>query len=123
MRRAALLVLLCWAAPLAGQASGGCCGVHDWLTWEAGNPLRNHPQAHAIGGVALDLVARAPLFAPGIRRHWYTRLAAVAVMQGAREFWQLKETEGYPVSYAALDVGAAVVGAGLLELILPGRKR
>lgn len=115
-----LLLLLLLAAPLTAQrqCNGGEGSFHCWVTWQAGNPWRNHPQAHAIGGMAMDLAVRLPLFNDAIRKHTLARLAAVAVIQSGWEFWQLKETEGYPIQYAALDVAAAVAGAALLELVL-----
>lgn len=119
---AALLLLV--AAPLAAQCSGGEGSLHCWVSWKASDPFRNHPQSHAIGGLGLDLVARGPWFAPSWRNRTWKRLVIVAVLQSAWEAEQLKETAGYPQSYAALDVGAAVLGAGLAELFFAkGLKR
>lgn len=117
----ALLLALALAMPLEAQQLT-CCSFRDW-SLSGSMPWRNHPEAHLIGGMALDGLVRLPLFNDAIRQHAAGRLAAVAVIQSGWEFWQLKETEGYPLRYAALDVGAAVLGAALLELFLSPHKR
>jgi hypothetical protein len=91
--------------------------VKDWFTLWPKNPLKNHPMAHLLGGMGLDIVVRLPLFAPFVTEQVVGRLLMVALMQGAWEFWQLKETEGYPWWSAALDVTFAVAGAGLVEAL------
>lgn len=122
MRALRLLLPLCLlAAPLAGQrtCNGGEGSLHCWVSWQASDPFRNHPQSHAIGGLGLALVARGPWFAPSWRDRAWKRLLIVAVLQAAWEGEQLKETPGYPKTYALLDVGAAVAGAGLFEALFP----
>lgn len=110
-----LLGLLAFVVvPCAGQVR--CCTLRDWAT-SGSVPFRNHPSAHALGGIGLDLVARGPWFAASWRDKAWKRLLFVAVMQSGWEYWQLKETEGYPVRYAALDVGTTVLSAALLEAI------
>ena len=110
------LVLALLAAPCGAQQLR-CCTFRDWAT-SGSVPFRNHPSAHALGGLGLDLVARGPWFAASWRDKAWKRLLFVAVMQSGWEYWQLKETQGYPVRYAALDVGTTVLSAALLEAIL-----
>lgn len=125
MRRLALLCLLLitLATPAAAQRSYGCCGFRDWATYGASNPLRYHPTADLMGGIALDLVARGPWFASSFRDRTWKRLTIVTLGAAAWQYQNLKEISGYRTDYAAFDIAATVASAALLELLTHRRAR
>jgi len=115
----AALILALSIGPMApAQAqSGGSGSLANWVTWRADNPFRNHPMAHSLGGVGMDLFARGPWIARSWRDRPWKRLAWVAVIGAAWQFQNLKEIQGYSTTYAALDLGTNLLAASLVELI------
>lgn len=125
MRRGLVLLglVLALAGPVQGQTSYGCCGFKDWATYGSDNLLRYHPTAHGLGGIAMDLVARTPLWSEKIRRGpVWKRLAIVGVLGAAWQFNNLKEIPGYRWDYVGFDLGTNLITAGLTELIFPVRR-
>lgn len=115
-----LLVLLVLASPLAAQSrcNGGTGSVGCWATWNADNPIRNHPMAHSLGGAGMLLVARGPWFAESFRDKRWKRLTIVAFGGALWQFNNIKELPGYSKKFAVLDLTTNLLSATLLDALL-----
>lgn len=114
------LIILLLNSGLSAQkiCTGGTGDFHCWATYNSDNLFRNHPFAHGIGGVGTQLFARGPWFSTPIRKSMWGRLSVTVVLTAAWELELKKELPDYQWSYAAYDMGAAVVAALLTEMVI-----
>jgi hypothetical protein len=92
-------LLLLGAAPVQAQF----LPTKEWWHNPTLNFLDQHPIAHSLGGIGLDLGSR--IFAG--RKHSVKRCLAVGAIQGFWEAAQLEMTPGYSRNSAAWDLVTA----------------
>lgn len=119
--------------------------MSDWLwsgqtfrAWWSGQAefFEQHPAAHVAGGLVLDVLwgvaisLGARMFRLPPPRPWPARVLRGFLTGFTQSLWEMNQVEqwgrrpdqtpNYPYAFAALDVGASLVGAVIAELVRAG---